>query len=137
MMRSSSFLHACTFTIVAIRSISPATKIAARFRLNLPFLPFLNRLRPIILEQAGEAAVGEELAAGLAAGAVVGFVFGPDDPLHRGAADGAGLAEASVDCHFRAKGGYLLWEFPFRLGEQTLGPALERCLNRRIEPLDL
>src|SRR5258708_25542772 len=48
------------------------------------------------LEQARERAVGEDLAAGLAARAVVGLVLGVHDALHRRAAHRAGFAKSSV-----------------------------------------
>ena len=56
-------------------------------------------------EQARKAAVGQHLAAGLAGGAVVGFVVGIADALDGRAAARAGLAEAAVDGHLGAERG--------------------------------
>ena len=58
-------------------------------------LQLLKGFRPVVFEEAGEGAVGEEAAFVLALGAVVGFVFGEDDALDGGGADGAGEAEAA------------------------------------------
>ena len=62
----------------------------------------------LLLSRRESAAVGEQLAAGLAARAVVGLVVGVDDALHRRAAVGAGLAEAAVHRHRRMERGHLL-----------------------------
>src|SRR5262245_51801975 len=50
-----------------------------------------------LLQEAGEAAVFEDAAAGLLCGAVVGLVLGEEDRLDRGAAAGTGFAFALVD----------------------------------------
>jgi len=65
---------------------------------------FIEGARPVGAEQAGEAAVGQHLAARLAAGAVVGFVVGIADALDHLSAARAGLVEAAVDRHSGAKG---------------------------------
>jgi hypothetical protein len=74
----------------------------------LPRLQLLQRPRPILLKELRQSPVGQQAAAGLAGGAVVGLAVGIDDPLHRRAADGAGLAEAAVDRHLFVEGGHLL-----------------------------
>jgi hypothetical protein len=79
-------------------------------------LELLDRLRPIGVEQPRERAIGEELAAGLAARAVVALVLGVDDVLHLRATRRAGLAELAVDGHLGPKGGHLLGEFALRFG---------------------
>src|SRR5882762_11993280 len=68
-------------------------------------LELVDRARPARLEQAREGAVGEDLAAGLAARTVVGLVLGVHDALHRRAAHRAGFAKSSVHRHALAKGG--------------------------------
>src|SRR5262245_57174768 len=73
-------------------------------------LPFLDRARPIAFQEAGQGAVGEHLPPCLAARAVIGLALRVDDALHRGAADWARPAEASVDGHVRAEGRDLLRE---------------------------
>ena len=60
---------------------------------------------PVGAEEAGEAAVGEDFAAGLAGGAVVGFVVGVADALDGCGAAGAGEIEAAVHGHVGAEGG--------------------------------
>jgi hypothetical protein len=44
---------------------------------------FVKRLGPVCLQQSGERAIGEQLAAGLARRAVVHFVLRVNDPLDR------------------------------------------------------
>src|SRR5713226_9847965 len=80
----------------------------------------VDRARPARLEQARERAVGEDLAAGLAARAVVGLVLRVHDALHRRAAHRAGLAKSPVHRHALAKGGDLLREIRTRLPAQAL-----------------
>src|SRR5437762_2581683 len=50
--------------------------------------PFVNIARPIVLEQARQRPIGQDFAPCLAARAVVGFVVGVHDALHRRAAHG-------------------------------------------------
>src|SRR5439155_464197 len=96
-----------------------------------PAPPFhlLEAPRPVVLEEPGERAVGEEHAARLAAGAVVGLVLGVDDALHGRAAVGTGLAVAPMDGHAVAEGGHLLGEAVARLRAQAFGPLLQRRLR--------
>ena len=88
--------------------------------------PLLDRPRPVVLEQPRQRAVGEQLAARLAAGAVVRFVVGVANPLHRRAAHGARLAEATVDGHLGVKGGHLFGKAVARLLAQPVDPRCER-----------
>src|ERR1700741_1203781 len=74
---------------------------------TLLLFPILNRPRPVVLEEPGEGAVGEQLAAGLATRAIVRLVLGIDDPLDERAANRAGLTKASMHGHAFAKGRYL------------------------------
>src|SRR6185436_18570193 len=94
-------------------------------RSGLSLLPFLNRLRPVVLEQPREGAVGQEFPASLAARTVVGFVLRPYNPLHRGSTDRAGLSEAAMHRHFGAKGSHLLRELRFGLRQQSFGPGFK------------
>src|SRR5712664_2530672 len=97
----------------------------------------VDRARPARLEQARERAVGEDLAAGLAARAVVGLVVRVDDTLDRRAAHRAGFAKSSVHRHDLAKGGDFLRKIRARLLAQPLGPSGERCPRRIAESLHL
>src|SRR6516225_8253946 len=59
-------------------------KIAFRStRHSFLLFQLLQRAWPIVLEQPAQRTVGEQLAAGLAAWAVVRLVLGIDDPLNR------------------------------------------------------
>src|SRR5207237_4035679 len=71
---------------------------------------FFESPGPVGLEEAGEGAIGEQAAAGLAARAVVDLVLGVDDPLHRRAADRARAPIAAVDGHLLAERGDVLGE---------------------------
>src|SRR5262249_15029552 len=82
-----------------------------------------------------ERAVGEQLAAGLARRAIVGFVLGIDDALDRRSAVRAGLAEAAVHGHALPERGDLLRERRARLGREPGRPRLEGLLRRSPEPL--
>src|SRR5262245_52869663 len=68
----------------------------------------LEGARPVLLEQAGQRPVGEELATRLAARAVVGLVLGVDDPLDGGPAHRAWLPVAAVDRHRGMERGHVL-----------------------------
>ena len=81
---------------------------------------------PIGPQQARKAAIGEDFAAGLAGGAVVGFVVGVANALDGAAATRAGLAEAAVDRHFGAKGGDVFGEFCPGFGREPCNPKLQR-----------
>lgn len=49
-------------------------------------IEFVEGARPVFTEEAGEGAIGEEFASGLAGGAIIGFVAGVADALDFGAA---------------------------------------------------
>src|SRR4026209_1835233 len=59
----------------------------------------VDRARPALLQEPRQGASGEDAAAGLAARAIVGLVLRIHDPLHRSAANRAGLAVAPVHRH--------------------------------------
>ena len=88
---------------------------------------FVEGAGPVGAEEAGEAAVGEDLAAGLAAGAVVGFVVGVADALDLFAAARAGLVEAAVHGHFGAKGGDLFGEVFLASAAGDRSSVMEGC----------
>src|SRR5690242_18897198 len=95
----------CTTSIAAIRDFGRQDLPPARIVRSVPNLSFqlLERPWPALLQQAGERTIRKDLAAGLAARAVVRLVLGEDDALHRRAANRAGLAEAAVHRHAFAK----------------------------------
>src|SRR5258705_7539749 len=74
----------------------------------------VDRSGPALVQQPRERAVGQDDAARLAARAVVAFVLGVNDALHRRSAHRAGLSESAVRGHFRSKGGDALGESPLR-----------------------
>src|ERR1035438_8388664 len=71
-------------------------------------------------QQAREAAVGQHLSAGLAAGAVVRLVVGIADALDFLAAARARKAEAAMHGHLLAKSSHLLRESDKRFGAQPV-----------------
>ena len=86
---------------------------------------FVEGARPVFAEEAGEGAVGEEFAGGLADGAIVGFVAGVADALDFGAAARAGLFVAAVYGHSLAEGGDFFGELAGGLRSQAISPARE------------
>src|SRR5436190_7066261 len=97
----------------------------------------VDRARKRFLQQARQRAVGEDPAAGLATRAVVGLILGVDDPLHRGAADRAGLAVPAVDRHLLVKRGDFRRESGSGPRIEPLGPFDKNFPGRVIELLDL
>src|SRR5579872_5576132 len=89
---------------------------------GLPGLELFDRARPVILEEPRERAIREHAPTGLAARAVVGLILGIADTLHGRAADRAGLAEAAVNGHLRAKRSDFLRELITRLRPQSCCP---------------
>ena len=100
-----------------------------------PIFQFFQGSRPVFAKEAAEAAVGEDFAAGLAAGAVVGFVVGVADALDFCAAAGAGLAVAAVDGHAFAEGGHFFGEFVFGFGAESGDPVFEGVARGGVESL--
>ncbi len=91
----------------------------------------------LLFSSRDKRAVGEHLASGLAARAVVRLVVGVDDALHRRTAIGARQAEAAMHRHRRVKGGDLLRPVAglAREARRPLGECrlrrLEKALDRR------
>src|SRR6266851_6665793 len=98
---------------------------------------FFEGAGPIFAEKAGEGAVGEELSAGLAGGAIVGFVGGVTDALDFGAATRTRLFVTAVNGHAFAKGGHVFGEFIARFGAEAVEPVSERGTGGFEEALDL
>src|SRR5215510_5220840 len=87
---------------------------------------FLERARPVGFQQPRQRSVGEQAAAGLAAGAVVRLILGMDDALDRGAARRTRPAEAAMHGHLRPEGRDLLREPVARLLPQAFDPFGQR-----------
>jgi len=83
-------------------------------------------------KQAGEAAIGEDLSGGLAAGAIVGFVVGVANALDFFSTSQTGLAEAAVDLHVWVKGGYLFGERGCRFRAEAIYPELDGVARRSV-----
>ena len=82
--------------------------------------------REVRAQQPGETSVSQDLSAGLAASTVVGFVVGVANALDGITAARAGLAEAAMYRHLRAKRCDLFGEAPFRFGPETGYPKFQR-----------
>src|SRR5215469_4145554 len=89
------------------------------------------------MQQAGEAAVGEDFASGLAAGAVVGFVVGVANAENLIAATRAGLTVAAMHSHSFAKGSDLFREGGGGFSAETIEPELQGLAGRGEETLPL
>ena len=85
-------------------------------------LQLLDGARPVLPEQPGQRAVGQEFAPGLAAGTIVRLVGRVANALYFGAATRARLAELAVGRHFVAEGG----DFP--------GKCVAAFLAKPIDP---
>src|SRR6266852_5300663 len=86
---------------------------------------FLERPRPILAQQAGKSAVGEQLSAGLAFWAVVRLVGGVPDALHLAAAAWTGLAVFPMHCHGFAERSDVFRKAATRFGAKPRQPFLE------------
>src|SRR5205807_7511794 len=85
-------------------------------------LPFIERARPILLQEPGQRPVREHPPTGLTGGAVVHFVFRVADALYRRSANRTRLAKPAVDGHAVAKSRHSFRESIPRLGAQALHP---------------
>ncbi len=99
-------------------------------------IEFVEGAGPVFAEEAGEGAVGEEFSAGLARGAIVGFVGGVANALDRGVAARAGLFVPAVNGHAFAESGDFFGEFAAGLGAQAIGPLGKRGASGFEEALD-
>ena len=98
---------------------------------------FVEGARPVFAKEAGEGAVGEEFASGLASRTIVGFVAGVADALDFCAAARAGLFVTAVDGHSFAEGCDSFGEFAGGLRAQAINPAREAGADGFEEALDL
>src|SRR5260370_22961224 len=99
-------------------------------------LKFVERARPVLMQQAGNSAVGEQASAGLASRTIIGLVAGITYALDFGPTARAWLAIAAVDRHAGPKRGYPLRNVAGRFGPQKLGPFDQRRARRVVKPLD-
>ena len=98
---------------------------------------FVEGAGPVFAQEAGETAVGEDLAVGLALSAVVGLVVGVADALDGLAAGGAGLSEAAVNGHVFAEGCDFFREGLGGFGVEPVDPELEGFAGGGEEALPL
>ena len=85
-------------------------------------LEFVEMGGPIVLEQSRKRAIGEDLSASLATGAIVRLVVGIANPLHRRTAHRTGLPVLSVNGHLRSKRRHALGKAVVAFGAEALGP---------------
>src|SRR5687768_613066 len=85
-------------------------------------LELLDRSRPVSLQESRQGAVGQDLAAGLAARAVVGLVVGVPNALHPRSADRARFLISAMHGHLRAECRHLFRKAITRLGAKSIGP---------------
>ena len=97
-------------------------RIIARRSAALEGFEFVERARPIGAEQPREAAVGKELAAGLAGRTVVGFVIGVSNTLNGRAATRTRLAKAAVNGHFGTECSHTFGKLFSGLGDEAVHP---------------
>src|SRR5260370_5731789 len=93
---------------------------------------FVERARPVVVQQARKSAIGEQPATGLARRTVVSLVAGIADALDPGPAAWARFAIAAVDRHLMPKCGNLLGKSSGRLRPQAIGPFEQRRAGRLI-----
>src|SRR5947208_15219338 len=102
-----------------------------------PRFPFLQRARPVLLEQPGQRPIGEHAPAGLTRRAVVHLVFGVADPLNRRAAHRTRLAIPAVHRHLLAERRDSLGEAVPRRFAQAFDPGEQRVSGGVVESFDL
>src|SRR6266581_2269593 len=95
--------------------------------------PFIQAAGPVLLQQAGESAVGKQTAFGLAGGAIVAFVFSIDDALYGRTAVGARFAVAAVDGHLRPESGDLRRKPSTGFDAETFNPFGKGRFHRSVE----
>src|SRR5687768_12877229 len=100
-------------------------------------LELLDPLRPILLEQPRERAVGEQSPLGLATRTVVRLVVRIANALDGGPAHGTRLAVLPVHSHFRAKRRHFLRKLAISLRTKALHPFAQYGLRRVVDPADL
>src|SRR5688572_28789080 len=114
-------------------SVSPRAGEAVRASRSFEFF---DAAWEVGLEQARERAVGQDLAAGLAARAVVRFIRGVADALDARPTDATGLAVLAVDRHLRAERGHFVWKAATDFAPEARGPLLQRLPHGGVEALE-
>lgn len=114
-------------------------KICARVRradlTSFQCFQFFKGAGPVGAEKARQAAVGENLSAGLAPGAIVRFFIGVADAQDFVATSGARLTVASVDRHVLAECSYLCRKVMVRFFFEARDPQLKSLAGRAEQPL--
>ena len=100
-------------------------------------LEFVQRSRPIILEQPRQRAIREDAPVCLAAWAVVRLVVRVANPLYGGFADWTRLAKSTVHSHARPKRGDFFRKVIPVLSSETVDPLDERFTRGGVKPLCL
>src|SRR5262249_28599006 len=103
----------------------------------LVLLELLERAWPVVLQKPRQRAISQQSALGLTARAVVAFVLGVTNALHRRRTDGAGRPIAAVHGHLGPERRDALGEGVARLRAQPVGPLDERRADRAAQSLDL
>src|SRR5947209_5496698 len=98
----------------------------------MTLLQLFNRTWPIVFQQTGERSIGQQLAGGLAARAVIGFIFCVHDALDHRATDGTRLSMPAMNGHAFSKGCYLFRKAFADFLPESLGP-FEQGLSRGLE----
>ena len=100
-------------------------------------LEIVEMAGPIIFQQPRKRSIGEDFSLGLAARAIVGFMIGVSDPLHRRAAEGTRFAKPAVNGHPGTKRRDFLRNPIAGFRSQTVDPFQEHLSRGCVESLDL
>src|SRR5689334_13523923 len=98
------------------------------------FLEFVERARPIVLQQARHRAVGKKASVGLAGRAVVALVLRIHDALNGRSTHRARQSVSSVNSHLGTKRGDLGWKLVRSLSSEPVGPLYESDLHGIVQP---
>ncbi len=96
---------------------------------------FIDGLGPVSLEQTGQSTVGQQLAAGLAGRAIIGFVAGVANSLDRRVAIRTWFLITAMHGHLRSKCSYFGGEMLSGLGGKFLQPIPQSTLRGVEESL--
>src|SRR5690242_5655926 len=100
-------------------------------------LEFVQRARPVFAEKARQSAIRQKLSAGLARGAIVGFVRRVPDALYFRAAARARLFVTAVHSHAFPERRHVFGELSGRFCTKPFSPARKGCACGLEEPLNL
>ena len=92
---------------------------------SLEGFQFVQSSGPVGPEETGQASIGQNLAAGLASGAVVCFLVGIADAQYLVAASWAWLTVAAMSRHIFAEGSHFLWKSLLSLSHKAVDPEFK------------